>query len=70
MTPSKLILLFAPVGMMIAVCIGLKGSEAWLAHFGNSVETHIAVVGVVANALQAVGGTASNPAGGSVAHAR
>ncbi|MCY0150769.1 Ti-type conjugative transfer system protein TraG [Hoeflea sp. G2-23] len=39
MTPSKLILLLAPVGMMIAVCIGLKGSEAWLAQFGNSVET-------------------------------
>lgn len=27
MTPSKLILLLVPVSMMIAVCIGLKGSE-------------------------------------------
>ncbi|MEP3302453.1 MAG: type IV secretory system conjugative DNA transfer family protein, partial [Roseibium sp.] len=39
MTPSKLILLLVPVSMMIAVCIGLKGSEAWLAQFGSTVET-------------------------------
>lgn len=43
MTPSKLILLLVPVSMMIAVCIGLKGSETWLAHFGNSAETQQAL---------------------------
>ncbi|WP_419906522.1 Ti-type conjugative transfer system protein TraG [Hoeflea sp.] len=38
MTPGKLIVLVAPVGLMIAVCIGLTGSETWLAGFANPVE--------------------------------
>ena len=39
MTLNKLLLVIAPVGLMIAMCLGLTGSETWLARFGNSVET-------------------------------
>jgi len=39
MTLNKLLLVIAPVGLMIAVCLGLTGSETWLARFGNSAES-------------------------------
>ena len=38
MTLNKLLLVIAPAGLMIAVCLGLTGSETWLARFGNSPE--------------------------------
>jgi type IV secretion system protein VirD4 len=38
MTLNKLLLVIAPVGLMIAACLGLTGSETWLAPFGNSLE--------------------------------
>ena len=38
MTLNKLLLLIAPVGLMMAACLGLTGSETWLARFGNSAE--------------------------------
>ncbi|WP_419906023.1 Ti-type conjugative transfer system protein TraG [Hoeflea sp.] len=36
MTATRVVLLVAPVGLMIAVCIGLTGAGTWLAQFGNS----------------------------------
>ncbi|MCP1201003.1 Ti-type conjugative transfer system protein TraG [Notoacmeibacter sp. MSK16QG-6] len=36
MTLNKPLLAIAPVILMIAVCLGLTGSETWLARFGNS----------------------------------
>jgi type IV secretion system protein VirD4 len=41
MTLNKLLLLIAPAGLMIAVCLGLTGSESWLARFGNSPEAQL-----------------------------
>ena len=41
MTLNKPLLLIAPVGLMIAVCLGLTGSESWLARFGNSPEAQL-----------------------------
>ncbi|WP_412051924.1 Ti-type conjugative transfer system protein TraG (plasmid) [Hoeflea sp. Naph1] len=38
MTAIKILMLIAPSALMIAVCIGLTGSETWLAQFGNSAE--------------------------------
>ena len=38
MTLNKLLLVIAPVGLMMAVCLGLTGSETWLTRFGNSAE--------------------------------
>lgn len=38
MTLNKLLLVIAPAALMIAVCLGLTGSETWLARFGNSSE--------------------------------
>ncbi len=38
---NKFLLVIAPVGLMIAACLGLTGSETWLARFGNSPEAQL-----------------------------
>ena len=53
MTLNKLLLLIAPVGLMIAVCLGLTGSESWLARFGNSSEAQLTLGRIGRLALKA-----------------